>query len=272
VTYSFRPISTSRLVLRPLHMSDVPALAAIIFSDHEVVKGLAHDISDFRARTNFAEVWCRNLAVDGGSTVWRDGGLGGYAITFRSESSAPPDDFLGVIGIYDAEKRGGRWNGELLYALGSSYHGQGIATEASQGLMSAFQGLVDAGELWACYWTVLNPESGRILGRLGFLDDGTPDLVDIYEPERAATLPRFEIWRLERTPTDRLRAAASEAAIKLGHLSAAGVISKGYGLARIEAAVGDRISYDTLRAEIASAFDFGVASPAITSMRYTASS
>lgn len=272
MTGTFSTIITSRLLLRPLYMSDVPALTEVIFSDREVVKGLAHDISDLSARTNFAEVWCRNLSVDGGSTVWRDGGLGGYAITFRSETPVPPDDLLGVVGIYDAEKHRGRWNGELLYALGSNYHGQGIATEASQGLMCAFRGLPDPGELWACYWTALNPESGRILSRLGFLDDGTPGLIDIYEPERAATLPRFEIWRLEQTPPDRLRAAASEAAIKLGHLAAAGVISKGDSLARIEAAVGDRISCDKLRAEIVSAFDFGVTSPAITSMRYTAPS
>ena len=199
-------------------MADVPAVERVIFSDPAVAKGLAHDISLETNRRRFAEEWCNDLGLDGDTRVWSEGGLAGYAILPADQNTFGANGLLGVTGFYGMEKKDALWTGEIFYALGSSYHGKGIMTEACQAVMDEYQRLPDAGDLYAVYWGLLNPASGRILRRLGFKEHGHKTLLAEYSDKRARSFGDFELWRLKNAKQDELEKVALEAATKLGHL------------------------------------------------------
>jgi hypothetical protein len=69
-------LTTERLKLRPLMMTDAPVLQKLIFNDAEVVKWLAHDITAPGNGESFTREWCNKLGLDGDNTNWSQGGFG----------------------------------------------------------------------------------------------------------------------------------------------------------------------------------------------------
>lgn len=210
-------LETERLNLRPIHREDIDDVVRILFSDPEVVKGLAHDGSDPVACKEHAEGWTQ-YGPDGNAAMWRDCGLALFVITDKTGSYAPPGEFMGVCGV-TIERVGGRWHGELLYALGSRYHGHGIIGEAASAVVERFTNQPDAGSLYAAYWRILNPASGRILRRIGFQDKGVRPLLDEFDAERLWGIRNFELWRLQKAEPRKRPGMIFEVAIKLGHLA-----------------------------------------------------
>ncbi len=262
-------IATERLILRPLQMSDATAIRDLIFSDPEVAKGLAHDISRPSARMAFAEDWCRDVGIDGGNQVWSQGGMGGFAITAKPDNHDAFDGLLGVAGVYGSEQRDGRWNGEIFYALGRAFHGKRIMTEACAAIRTAFAALPGPGDLYAVYWEVLNPASGRILRRLGFADEGHKALLDEYDEERVLSLRDFELWRVRQAEDAMLPGVAKEAATKLGHLAREGLLRREEALGELHDAMSGRMDVDALAAEIADAFDRGNDNPGMAYLKFS---
>ena len=159
-------LTAARLLLKPIRHEDAKDLERVVFEDPEVVKGLAHDGSDPDVRHTHSTNWS-NFGPDGKHDFWEECKIGLYAISDRTGSIAPSSEFLGLTGVY-LKKENDKWTGELFYALGTSYHGNGIMSEACDSVVSHFKSIPNAGSLYAVYWQVLNPASGRILNKLNF--------------------------------------------------------------------------------------------------------
>lgn len=214
-------LETERFNLRPIRHEDIDDVIQVLSSDPEVVKGLAHDGSDPVARREHAEGWIQ-YGPDGNAAMWRDCGLALFVITDRTATYAPQGEFMGVCGV-TIERDGGKWHGELIYALGSRYHGHGIISEAASAVVARFRSQPDAGSLHAAYWRILNPASGRILRRLGFENTGVRPLLDEFGAERLRGTRRFELWRLQQAEPRQRPGMILAVAIKLGHLASAGI-------------------------------------------------
>ena len=261
-------LTTDRLLLRPIRHTDASDVERVIFEDPEVVKGLAHDGSSPQVRRFHSRNWS-GFGPDGDTAMWRECKTGLYVISDRSGELAPAGQFLGVTGFY-LEQENDRWGGELFYALDPGFHGHGIMSEACAAVMKRFRSLPNAGSLYAVYWRLLNPASGKILARLGFEADGSQSLLEEYDAEIAAGIRNFEIWRLANAATDQQRRIAIEAAIKLGHIESEGISSPDENLAALLAALGDDSLASELQAEIAAALQRGRDTPGYAIMRYHA--
>ena len=262
-------LTTERLLLRPVRHSDAAIIERVIFEDPEVVKGLAHDGTDPEIRRSHARNWS-GFGPDGDGEAWRACRTGLYVITDRSGAIASADRFLGVCGFY-LEQQSGKWGGELFYALGSKFHGRGIMSEACAAVMARFRSLPDAGSIYAVYWQLLNPASGRILEKLGFEADGTQSLLDEYDAEIASGIRDFELWRLRTAPAGEQQRVLLEVATKLGHIEAEGISCTEENLAAIEAALGDPRLAHEFAPLIRDALQTGRATPGLAMLRYHAS-
>lgn len=262
-------LSTERLLLRPVRHSDAADIERVIFKDPEVVKGLAHDGTDPEVRRTHARNWS-GFGPDGSGEAWRQCETGLYAITDPGGTIAPAGQLLGVTGFY-LEQNGGKWGGELFYALGSAFHGQGLMSEACAVVMARFRSLPNAGSVYAVYWQLLNPASGKILGKLGFEPDGTQSLLDEYDAEIAAGIRNFELWRLQNAADDERRRILVEVATKLGHIEAEGISNAAENHAAIEAAIGDPELIDAFGPDIEAALQRGRETPGLAMLRYLAS-
>jgi RimJ/RimL family protein N-acetyltransferase len=143
-------IETKRLRLRPVRMSDAPAVACFM-ADTDVTRMLAAAPQPYLPIA--AEGWIMTLAAR--APLGRD-------FVFAVERAG--EGLIGVIGAHD---RGGD-GFEIGYWLGRPYWGQGFATEALCAFVSEARGL---GELGAGHF-VDNPASGRVLEKGGFTYTG----------------------------------------------------------------------------------------------------
>jgi RimJ/RimL family protein N-acetyltransferase len=261
-------LHTDRLLLQPLRHSDADTIERVIFENPEIVKGLAHDGSDPKVRRFHSRNWS-GFGPDGDPVRWRECGTGLYAITDRSGSLAPPSQFLGIAGLY-LEKQNGRWDGELFYALDTAFHGRRIVSEACAAVMERFRSVPTAGSVYAVYWQLLNPASGKILKKLGFKADGNRSLLEEYDAETAAGIRRFELWRLEKAPAAQRARIAGEVAIKLGHIESEGISSAGENLDAILSAIGDHDEARGLQPAVEEALRQGRETPGLAMLRYPA--
>ncbi len=231
-------IETRRLTLRLIRRDDAPDVVRTVFEEPETTAMLAHDGSTAEARRAAAERWC-GLGPDGGHAPAATLGLGLFAILDRGGALERDGAFLGVAGLALAQTEG-RWGGELFYALARAHHGKGVMREACAAILARFDATPGAGELFALYWRLLNPASGRLLRRLGFVDAGVRPLRDGYGLEKLLGIRRFELWRLETAPGSDARRVLESVAIKLGHLAAEAVLAAGEARAEIDAALARR--------------------------------
>lgn len=258
-------LTTDRLFLRPIRHEDAKDVERVIFSDPEVVKGLAHDGSDPKVLRTHSANWS-SFGPDGNKDFWEECKIGLYVITDRSGKLAPSSEFMGVTGVY-LEKESQKWTGELFYALGSAYHGKGIMSEACDSVVSHFKSIPNSDSLYAVYWQILNPASGSILHKLGFEKDGTHLLLDEYDEETANGIRNFELWRLSNSSADRKAFITEEVAIKLGHLEFEGISSKPENLSDIRDAIANKNLEKELLEKAESALEIGRNTPGFAMMR-----
>jgi RimJ/RimL family protein N-acetyltransferase len=258
-------LTTDRLLLTPIRHANARDVERIIFEDPEVVKGLAHDGSDPGVRREHSDRWS-SFGPDGNNDFWDECNIGLYVITDPAGKLASPSEFMGVTGVY-LEKENEKWSGELFYALGSAFHGKGIMSEACAAVVSYFKSLPTAESLYAVYWQLLNPASGSVLNKLGFVRDGTHLLLQEYGEETAHGIRNFELWRLANSSTNKKAAITEEVATKLGHLEFEGISSKAENLKDILVAIGDKSLNKKLLQNAEKALETGRKAPGFAMMR-----
>ncbi len=255
-------IETERLLLRPVRFADAADIEQYIFAEPDIVKALAHDGSKAEKRRYHAEQWS-GFGPDGNHDFWDACQMGLYVIHDRSASLADADTFLGVCGVF-LEREQNKWCGELFYALALPFHGKGIMTEAAVAVLRRFDQLPDAGYLYAVYWQLLNPVSGRVLQKLGFENAGSRDLLDEYPEDLYRGVREFELWRLTDMPKDDQSAILREVAIKLGHLEREGIARRDENLDAIQQVFNP----GGLSSQLVSWLDEGLASPGFGLLKY----
>jgi RimJ/RimL family protein N-acetyltransferase len=169
-------IETERLKLRPLAMSDAPAIAHYC-SDPGVGRNLSMTPIPYLDVT--AEGWILIMRA-----------RAGLKKEFVFGVELPGKGLIGAIG---AHQRGGD-GFEIGYWYGRPYWGFGYATEA----LTAFLGQARSlGDLHAGHF-VDNPASGRVLSKAGFAYTGE-------------VIPLFSMARGEKVPCKRMRFAGADA-------------------------------------------------------------
>jgi len=142
-------LRTRRLVLRPLRLSDAPAIAAML-GDARVARHLIHVPHPFPVGA--AELWIRGQL---------DGEHARFAITRRKA-------VIGTVGLrLSARHR----HGELGYWIAADEWGHGFATEAAAAVIAwGFR----ARGLRRIYGQYLgdNHASGRVMEKIGMLREG----------------------------------------------------------------------------------------------------
>ncbi|QNA88112.1 GNAT family N-acetyltransferase [Massilia sp. Dwa41.01b] len=153
-------LHSERLTLRPLGAGDAPALFAI-FSDPAVVRYWSRG-----AWTDMAQAEEMLVAASQG---YADGSALRFGIVLTRT-----DELVGTASLFGVNRDNRRC--EIGYALGSSFWGQGIVSEALPALVEhAFEGL-GMNRIEADI-DPRNIASGRVLEKLGFRQEG-------YMPER----------------------------------------------------------------------------------------
>jgi RimJ/RimL family protein N-acetyltransferase len=109
-------IETARLLLRPFVEEDLDDYTRLIFADAEVMRYLPKRDLAPRARAE------RTLAIF--AEHWSRYGFGVWAVTDKVTG-----DFIGHCGLGHVPEAG---EVEVLYSLGKSYWGLGLATEAAR--------------------------------------------------------------------------------------------------------------------------------------------
>lgn len=150
------PMRTGRIVLRPLELSDLPQVAAML-GDPEVMRFFPRPMS-----REEVEVWLRRTR-----DRYRENGTGLFAVT-RPEGRG--EVFLGDCGV-QVRPLGGRPRAEIGYHFARHAWGQGYATEAARACADVLFRATDVGELLA----LVRPENTRsqqVVRRIGMRPGG----------------------------------------------------------------------------------------------------
>lgn len=148
-------LSTNRLVLRPLQLSDADAMYLGWTTDPEVVKYLS---------------WKPHLSVDETKRIisywtsnYPDPKFYLWGIQLRQ---GPLIGTISIHSIHDGFERG-----EIGYALAKRYWNQGYITEALQAVVDYAFGIINFHRLEA-HHALANPASGAVLVKAGFQYEG----------------------------------------------------------------------------------------------------
>jgi len=150
-----RELSTERLLLRPLCISDVEPLCELAGAEevYRTTINIPHPYT-----TSDAEAWVeRSLAM------WADGSATHFAIVRRDT-----DDLIGGVGL-TIERRHDR--AELGFWVGVPYWGRGYTTEASRAVLAFGFGELRLERIWAGHLAG-NEASGRVQQKLGMTREG----------------------------------------------------------------------------------------------------
>jgi RimJ/RimL family protein N-acetyltransferase len=181
-------IETNRLILRPLNNNDAQDIAQVIFSDPNVVGMLAHDIRTPESALAEAERWTSVMGIDGGGSIWSEGGMGLFAVVPKSEQA-----LAGVTVFYMERTEHQRWNGEYFHALGTQWHGRWLMSEAADAVGERLRCLEDLGVIYAGCWDMINEASGRILRRTGLKPEGRKSVVEEHDADRCRMIFEYDL-------------------------------------------------------------------------------
>lgn len=171
-------LTTERLTLRGLHLSDAPRIAALA-DDWELARWLARVPHPYRLED--AQRWLETQIES-----W-DAGLG-YSFAIQTGG-----DLIGCFGI---DKVGEPDRFEIGYWLGRPFWGQGFATEAGRAAIDFCWRDLGLTSLAATHH-VDNAASAQVLAKLGFVATGREE---IWSLARQAFMPAVAV-RLDRDRT-----------------------------------------------------------------------
>ena len=147
-------VPTERLLLRPFLYSDAPRVQALA-GDARIAAttlNIPHPYPD-----GAAEAWIASHIAD-----FLAGRGATFAITERE---------LGVVGAVSLSVRARHRTAELGYWIGVDYWGRGYATEASRAMIE-FGARHFRLEKIKAHHVVENPASGRVMQKLGMVEEG----------------------------------------------------------------------------------------------------
>ena len=151
----FEPLVTPRLTLRRPRPSDATALVALA--------------GDFRIYDTTASIPYPYSAADADAFIAKaDADFARAAALHLAVTEADADALIGY-GMLRFEPNLDA--AELGYWIGVPYWNRGFATETSRALIDYAFGALALTRLSACY-LARNPESGRVLAKLGFVEEG----------------------------------------------------------------------------------------------------
>lgn len=188
-------ITTDRLVLRQFTLADASRVCELI-GKYDVAKMLSRCPHPYTMEDALG--WLSSHAAR-----WAEGTDFHFAIT------TPADGLIGCIGLHvttTAEEKalGGFKVG---YWLGKPYWGLGYATEAGRALLAAFDADLGPQPLVSGYFTE-NPQSGRVLEKLGFHYVGQPS--PLFCVARGHEVPQRSMLRpAPNSPDDPARSLPS---------------------------------------------------------------
>lgn len=241
-------IETERLLLRPVDSNDVDEIARVVFGDPAVVGMLAHNTKDPADARTEAERWVGGMGRE--SKMWLEGGIGLFAVIPKLGGGA----LAGVCGFYMKQNESHRWKGEYFYALGSSWHGKGLMSEATDAVREKLRLLPNLEVIYGVYWDMINEASGRILVRAGLRPTGRTLITKEYSPEKCRRMFDYDLWRLGNAQVGPTRKTTLvQAARRAGGFVAEDVVTEADALARLADAYGARLTgeatkmFDTAR-------------------------
>ncbi|CAN7506218.1 GNAT family N-acetyltransferase [Phyllobacterium sp. LjRoot231] len=150
-------IETDRLLLRPIRIDDFETYTAVW-----VNKPMANNNAPGLAQLSEEEIWNRLLRWIG---HWKTFDFGPFAVIDRVSGTV-----IGEVGLAHFRRgHGPSYDGvpEAMWRVEHSWHGRGIATEATQAAFAWF----DAKQIstrTVCMIDTWNDASKRVAGRLGF--------------------------------------------------------------------------------------------------------
>jgi 8-oxo-dGTP diphosphatase len=175
----FAPLTTERLLLRPLVAGDAEAMHRLV-NDWEVARNLA--TVPFPYPRELADEWIMSTR-----DALAEGRAYALAITGRE---AENEILVGVVGLKIAARIG-----RLGYWVGRRFWGHGVATEAAGRLARWALANLDLDSLEAGVITD-NPASAAVLRRIGFRQVG------IDTDHSLARRAECDVWRFEATRDD----------------------------------------------------------------------
>jgi len=185
---TFAPLTTERLILRPLQPHDAESLHRLV-NDFEVTRNLA--VVPFPYPRDLADRWILSTAAElAAGTAYH------LAITGHEGEQ---ELLVGVVGLQvDKASRTGR----LGYWVGRRFWGHGVATEAAERLARWGMANLELDRITADVATD-NPASAAVLRRIGlrqvgagvhdFLSRGKSDPVWLFEATRADLFGETEV-------------------------------------------------------------------------------
>ena len=149
-------INTSRLLLRPLELSDAPDIQRL--AGDKDIAATTRDI-DHPYEDGMAEKWISSCQRQKES-----GELVHFAITLIDNKA-----FIGTATLHlDSDGKGA----ELSYWVGKPFWNQGYASEAASALVSHGFTKLNLGRVYAAHFS-RNPASGHVLQNAGMLYEGS---------------------------------------------------------------------------------------------------
>lgn len=199
----FAPLTTERLLLRPLRPADAPALHRLV-NDWAVVRNLSR--LPFPYPRDLADDWIASTARQ------RDAGTGLHlAITGPDDGPDSSADLVGCIGLrLDIAPR----EGHLGYWVGRRFWNYGVATESVSRLARWAMANLDLDRLVA-HVAADNPASAAVLRRAGFREVGQGEETYLARGGRHPVL-HFEATRDDLSPPTPQPAAAPAPATPAG--------------------------------------------------------
>lgn len=148
-------LTTTRLILRPLQLTDAESMFLGWATDQEVVKYLS---------------WKPHLSVDETKRIisyWMSNYPDHKFYIWGIQLKNGP--LVGTISIHSIHE--GFQRGEIGYALAKQYWNQGYVTESLQAIVDFSFGIVGFNRLEA-HHSIYNPASGAVLIKAGFQHEG----------------------------------------------------------------------------------------------------
>lgn len=209
--------------LRPLRMSDAPAIARAVFSNPAVAKGLIHDATSPDKNASHGLSWCKKNAIDSPEHDWDTLGFGLWAIVDADPDTDAEGKLVGVRGFFldDALPDGGL---EAFVAIDEAYWRKGISSESSEVLLDyIFERRTQADAVFSNIWPLINPGSEAVQRKLGFEYFGRTSITETFGFDRMGQVRDFEMWRVSEIAAGRLPDGMLwEAAVKMGQLAEEG--------------------------------------------------
>ncbi|AFY92282.1 GNAT family N-acetyltransferase [Chamaesiphon minutus] len=149
-------LETTRLILRPLSLADVPSLQSVsgVRKIADTMISIPHPYPDGEAE-RYIQRQISELEA-------------GHAFTFAIDRQ-PDREFSGIIEIRDIDREHAQ--AELSFWLATELWGRGYMSEAIQPIIRFGFETLDLNRLYA-YHMVRNPGSGKVLAKNGFTQEG----------------------------------------------------------------------------------------------------